>query len=82
MALSGRLGECPCGSGEWPEELFDARGIFRCGRAGTRTRNSLTSRSRARKRAKTLVAAVLAGLLLHGIRFVSDIAKADGDLSQ
>ena len=22
--------ECPCGSGEWPDEVTDARGIFVC----------------------------------------------------
>lgn len=25
-----RLRQCPCGSGEWPEEHYDARGIFLC----------------------------------------------------
>ena len=24
------LTECPCGSGEYPEALYDARGIFCC----------------------------------------------------
>lgn len=25
-----RLQECPCDSGEWPEAMHDARGIFLC----------------------------------------------------
>jgi hypothetical protein len=25
-----RLQECPCGSGEYPEAQYDARGIFMC----------------------------------------------------
>ena len=24
------LTECPCGSGEYPEDLYDARGIYCC----------------------------------------------------
>jgi hypothetical protein len=24
------LKECPCGSGQWPEAVYDGRGIFLC----------------------------------------------------